>query len=261
MSWRTRANASWLDTRRLVTGPNSCGMAYGSTRSAGATSCSLRRAAEAARIEAEERAERLRRGRDEIARQEAEEREREERERAQRLEEESRVAEEARRKAEEEQRRQEGERRRSAEEKRLQEREGVLDRKFEVIETRDKDLSRRASDLGRKEKTVEERQAELDKLVSEERRRLEQLAGLSATEAKAELVRRMEEEAHADAANRLREIRDTAKRTADREAKKIVALAVQRIAAEHTAEITVSAVSLPKDEMKGRIIEIGRAHV
>ncbi len=139
-------------------------------------------------------------------------------------------------------------------EKRLQEREGVLDRKFEVIETRDKDLSRRASDLGRKEKTVEERQAELDKMVSEERRRLEQLAGLSATKAKAELVRRMEEEAHADAANRLREIRDTAKRTADREAKKIVALAVQRIAAEHTAEITVSAVSLPKDEMKGRII-------
>lgn len=140
------------------------------------------------------------------------------------------------------------------EEKRLQEREGVLDRKFEVIESRDKDLSRRASDLGRKEKTVEERQAELDKLVADERRRLEQLAGLSATEAKAELVRRMEEEAHADAANRLREIRDTAKRTADREAKKIVALAVQRIAAEHTAEITVSAVSLPKDEMKGRII-------
>jgi len=140
------------------------------------------------------------------------------------------------------------------EEKRVQEREGVLDRKFEVIETRDKDISRRASDLGRKEKTVEERQQELDKMVSEERRRLEQLAGLSASEAKAELVRRMEEEAHADAANRLREIRDTAKRTADREAKKIVALAVQRIAADHTAEITVSAVALPKDEMKGRII-------
>lgn len=140
------------------------------------------------------------------------------------------------------------------EEKRVQEREGVLDRKFEVIETRDKDISRRASDLGRKEKTVEERQQELDRMVSEERRRLEQLAGLSASEAKAELVRRMEEEAHADAANRLREIRDTAKRTADREAKKIVALAVQRIAADHTAEITVSAVALPKDEMKGRII-------
>jgi ribonuclease Y len=140
------------------------------------------------------------------------------------------------------------------EEKRVQEREVILDRKFEVIESRDKDLGRRASDLGRKEKTVEERQQELDKLVSEERRRLEQLAGLSAQEAKAELMRRMEEEAHADAASRLREIRDGAKRNADREAKKIVALAVQRIAADHTAEITVSAVSLPKDDMKGRII-------
>ncbi len=140
------------------------------------------------------------------------------------------------------------------EEKRLQEREGVLDRKFELVETRDKDVGKRASDLGRKEKSVEEKQQELDKMVGEERRRLEQLAGLSAVEAKAELIRRMEEEAHADAANRLREIRETAKRNADREAKKIVALAVQRIAADHTAEITVSAVALPKDEMKGRII-------
>ncbi|HEX7403743.1 MAG TPA: Rnase Y domain-containing protein, partial [Usitatibacter sp.] len=140
------------------------------------------------------------------------------------------------------------------EEKRLQERESVLDRKFDLVETRDKDVGKRASDLGRKEKSVEERQQELDKMVGEERRRLEQLAGLSAAEAKAELIRRMEEEAHADAANRLREIRETAKRNADREAKKIVALAVQRIAADHTAEITVSAVALPKDEMKGRII-------
>jgi ribonuclease Y len=140
------------------------------------------------------------------------------------------------------------------EEKRLQEREVVLDRKFELVETRDKDVGKRASDLGRKEKSVEEKQQELDKMVGEERRRLEQLAGLSAAEAKAELIRRMEEEAQADAANRLREIRESAKRNADREAKKIVALAVQRIAADHTAEITVSAVALPKDEMKGRII-------
>ena len=140
------------------------------------------------------------------------------------------------------------------EEKRVQERETVLDRKFDLVETRDKDVGRRASDLGRKEKSVEERQQELDRMVGEERRRLEQLAGLSAAEAKAELIRRMEEEAHADAANRLREIRESAKRNADREAKKIVALAVQRIAAEHTAETTVSAVALPNDEMKGRII-------
>jgi ribonuclease Y len=140
------------------------------------------------------------------------------------------------------------------EEKRVQEREVVLDRKFDLVETRDKDVGKRASELGRKEKSVEEKQQELDRMVGEERRRLELLAGLSASEAKAELIRRMEEEAHADAANKLREIRESAKRNADREAKKIVALAVQRIAADHTAEITVSAVSLPKDEMKGRII-------
>src|SRR5687767_6499448 len=67
-------------------------------------------------------------------------------------------------------------------------------------------------------------------------------------------MQRMEAQAEADAANRLREIRETARRNAEREAKKIIALAIQRIAAEQTAETTVSAVALPNDEMKGRII-------
>lgn len=140
------------------------------------------------------------------------------------------------------------------EERRLIERENVLDRKFEVLDQRDKELGRRSSEFGRREKTVLDREQELEKLLGEERRRLEQLAGMSAQDAKNELIRRMEEEAQADAANRIREIRDTAKRNAEREAKKIVALAIQRIAAEHTAETTVSAVALPNDEMKGRII-------
>ena len=140
------------------------------------------------------------------------------------------------------------------EEKRVQERDVVLDRKFDVLEQRDKEIGKRASELGRREKIVLAREEELEKLVGEERRKLEQLAGMSAQDAKNELIQRLEEEAHADAANRIREIRETARRNADREAKRIVALAVQRIAAEHTAEITVSAVSLPNDEMKGRII-------
>ena len=140
------------------------------------------------------------------------------------------------------------------EERRVSERETVLDRKFEVLEQRDKELGKRASEFGRREKTVADREQELEKLVGDERRRLEQMAGMSAQDAKNELIRRMEEEAQADAANRIREIRETAKRNAEREAKKIVALAIQRIAAEHTAETTVSAVSLPNDEMKGRII-------
>ncbi len=130
----------------------------------------------------------------------------------------------------------------------------MLDRKFEVLDQRDKELGKRASEFGRREKTVAEREQELEKLVGDERRRLEQMAGMSAQDAKNELIRRMEEEAQADAANRIREIRETAKRNAEREAKKIVALAIQRIAADHTAETTVSAVSLPNDEMKGRII-------
>jgi len=139
-------------------------------------------------------------------------------------------------------------------ERRISERENILDRKYEMIEQRDKELGKRASEFGRREKTVAEREQELEKLVNEERRRLEQMAGMSAQDAKAELVRRMEEAAQADAATRIREIRASAKRNAEREGKKIVALAIQRIAAEHTAETTVSAVALPNDEMKGRII-------
>ncbi len=140
------------------------------------------------------------------------------------------------------------------EERRVSERDTVLDRKFEVLDQRDKELGKRASEFGRREKTVAEREQELERLVGDERRRLEQMAGMSAQDAKNELLRRMEEEAQADAANRIREIRESAKRNAEREAKKIVALAIQRIAADHTAETTVSAVSLPNDEMKGRII-------
>ena len=140
------------------------------------------------------------------------------------------------------------------EEKRIAERETTLDRKFDVLDQRDKELGRRASDFGRREKDMGEREEELKKLIGEERQRLEKMAGMSAQDAKAELIRRLEEEAQADAANKLREIRERARRDAEREAKKIVALAIQRIAAEHTAESTVAAVSLPSDEMKGRII-------
>ena len=139
-------------------------------------------------------------------------------------------------------------------ERRGQEQETAAERKHELVEQKDREVARRASELGRREKVVADRDQELERLVADGRQRLEHLAGMSASEAKAELIHRMEEEAQADAANRIREIRESAKKDADREAKKIVALAIQRIAAEHTAESTVSAVSLPNDEMKGRII-------
>src|SRR5687768_13449538 len=141
-----------------------------------------------------------------------------------------------------------------AEERRVQEREGLLNRKYDVLEQREKEAALRAADVGRRQDALSSREQELDRLLADERRRLEQLAGLSAQEAKAELVQRLADEAAADAANRIRDIRETAKKNADREAKKIIALAIQRIAAEQTAETTVSAVALPNDEMKGRII-------
>src|SRR5438067_5831253 len=140
------------------------------------------------------------------------------------------------------------------EERRVDDREGQLNRKYDVLEQRERDTNRRAEAVVASEKNLAQKQQELEKLVGEEKRRLEQLAGISATDAKAELMHRMEEEAQADAANRIREIRETAKRNAEREAKKIIALAIQRIAAEQSVEATVSAVSLPNDEMKGRII-------
>lgn len=140
------------------------------------------------------------------------------------------------------------------EEKRVVEREAQLDRARESLDGHEQELQRRGTELGAREQAVGVREQELERLIADERRRLEQLAGLSADQAKAELVRRLEDEALADAASRLREIRESAKRNAEREAKKIVALAVQRVAAETTAESTVSAVSLPNDEMKGRII-------
>src|SRR5437868_12149597 len=140
------------------------------------------------------------------------------------------------------------------EERRVDDREGQLNRKYDLLEQRERETNRRAESIAASERNLAQRQQELEKLLGEERRRLEQLAGISATDAKAELMHRMEEEAQADAANKIREIRETAKPNAERETKKIIALAIQRIAAEQSVEATVSAVSLPDDEMTGRII-------
>src|ERR1700741_3144880 len=140
------------------------------------------------------------------------------------------------------------------EERRVEDKESQLNRKYDLLEQRERETNRKAEAVATNEKNLAQKQQDLEKLLGEERRRLEQLAGISAGDAKAELMHRMEEEAQADAANKIREIRETAKRNAEREAKKIIALAIQRIAAEQSVEATVSAVSLPNDEMKGRII-------
>ena len=140
------------------------------------------------------------------------------------------------------------------EERRLQDREDQLTRRQDGLAQREEQMAARAGQLDARDSRIAAREADAERLVGEQQRRLEQLAGLTVDDAKAEIVRRYEDQALAEAASRLREIRDSAKRNADREARKIVALAVQRVAAETTAETTVSAVALPNDEMKGRII-------
>ena len=129
----------------------------------------------------------------------------------------------------------------------LERREQQLDERAGALEERDRQLQGRDRGFTQREQSLASREQEA-------RARLEQIAGLSAQEAKQELQRRLEDEARSEGAALARDIKEQAKRSAEREAKTIVALAIQRIAADHTAETTVSAVALPTDEMKGRII-------
>ncbi len=139
-------------------------------------------------------------------------------------------------------------------ERRLDERRDSLDRKFDLLDQKEAQLEERDRELDARLSAVEQKAAEFERLAEEARSRLEGLAGLSAEEAKRQLMHEIEDRARADAANLVREIKETAKREAEHEAKNIIALAIQRMAAEQTAETTVSVVSLPSDEMKGRII-------
>ncbi|HEX9727242.1 MAG TPA: ribonuclease Y [Gemmatimonadales bacterium] len=139
-------------------------------------------------------------------------------------------------------------------ERRLDERTSLLDRKLDTLDDRETALRELERAVTTQEQELAHRGVEVERLAAEHRARLESLAGITADEAKNRLIKDMEAEAKGDAAALVRDLKEEAKRTADREAKKIVSLAIQRIAAEHTAESTVSAVSLPNDDMKGRII-------
>ncbi len=152
--------------------------------------------------------------------------------------------------------REEGRRREELEraESRVDARRTSLDRKFDALEEKERALEQRERGVAAQAKTLEQADEELRQREREARAKLEALAGMSAAEAKKQLVAALEDEARAEAANTLREIREVAKRDAEREAKNIIGLAIQRIAADHTAESVVSVVSLPSDEMKGRII-------
>lgn len=139
-------------------------------------------------------------------------------------------------------------------EHRLDERDRSIDRKMNTLDDREKEIKGKERSLSDKEAEAENYREELARIISEKRRRLEKASGLSTADARKELISDLEAEARAEAAATVRKMKEEADRSAEREAKKIVSLAIQRLAPTHAAEISVSAVALPTDEMKGRII-------
>jgi len=132
-------------------------------------------------------------------------------------------------------------------EKRLLQKEEVLDRKIEKTQEKEEQFKLKGEKLDAK-------QAEVEKIKEEQHKELERIAGMTTEEAKDMLVSNIEQEARIESAKRLREIEQHEKAEADKKAKEILAGAVQRCAVDHIAESTVSVVTLPNDEMKGRII-------
>lgn len=139
-------------------------------------------------------------------------------------------------------------------EKRLIQREENLDRKVDVLDKKEKEVVQKENKIVNKEKELENKAKEFDALLAEEKQRLQRVSGLSAEEAKKILISRMEQEARQEAAILMKRIEDEAKETGEKKAKEIITQAIQRCAAEHTVESTVSVVNLPNDDMKGRII-------
>ncbi|RLB76217.1 MAG: ribonuclease Y [Deltaproteobacteria bacterium] len=139
-------------------------------------------------------------------------------------------------------------------EARLQQKEEGLERKLDHVEKKSEELSARENQQRQQDERLQSKAAEIDKLHAEQRRQLEQISGMSGEQAKQQLIDTMLSEARHDAAKGIKQIEEEAHETADKKAKKIMALAIQRYAGDFVAEKTVSVVPLPSDEMKGRII-------
>jgi ribonuclease Y len=132
-------------------------------------------------------------------------------------------------------------------EARLIQREESMERRAESLDAREHQLSSLSGQ-------VEKRAADLEKAIADEKARLESLAGMTSDEAKQVLLKRIEDDVKHDAAALVREIESRAREEGDKKARNIVGIAIQRVAADHTAESTVSVVHIPSDDMKGRII-------
>ena len=132
-------------------------------------------------------------------------------------------------------------------ERRLIQKEESIDRKLENIE-------RKEESIIQKEQNIVNKQKDLDKIISRQLEELERISGYTVDEAKALLLSNIEKEVRHDASLMIKDIESKAKEEADKKAKYIITGAIQRCAADHVAESTVSVVALPNDEMKGRII-------
>ncbi len=150
---------------------------------------------------------------------------------------------------------------RSEGERELRDRRNEIQRMERRLSQKEESLDARSSNLDRKERSFSDREKEIARVENElseiyekELKLLEQIAGLSAEEARQLLLKRVEDETRHEVAMMIRDIEVKAKDEAEKRARNVIALAIQRCAADHVAETTVSVVPLPSDEMKGRII-------
>lgn len=139
-------------------------------------------------------------------------------------------------------------------EKQIKTREESLEKKLEVYTKKEKTLLENEKELSRKLTDVEKKNLQLDTIITEQNIRLERTAGLTRDEAKKMLIENLNNEAKAEAAQSIKNIRDQAKAECKKEAQKIIVQAIQRSAADHSVETTVSVVQIQNEEMKGRII-------
>lgn len=139
-------------------------------------------------------------------------------------------------------------------ERRLIQKEENVDRKIETIERKEKDINKAEKEIEKRAEQVAKQEEEYNNLITEQKVQLEKISALTAEQAKELLLRAMENEARFEGAKLIKRIESEAKEEADKKAKKILATAIQRYAADYVAERTVTVVQLPSDEMKGRII-------
>jgi ribonuclease Y len=139
-------------------------------------------------------------------------------------------------------------------EKKLVKREFYLERKLEFADKKSEELDKKENDLKSYQGQLNKKELEIQGIIEKQTERLERIAGMTRKEALDSLMNSLIEKAKVGIAKKVKEIRDTAIAEANRESKNIIVSAIQRSAADHTAETTVSVVNLPSDNMKGRII-------